>query len=147
LGAIILPGTDSASWIHINEAADSLACLGIRLLEHDRNESARGCASAIAGLATNSAAKRPEPYAIADLHERLEVLARAADALGKAQLATAIRAMIQRPATVGDADWPDFLEARETRLRQLDQGLRERRNPYGLRYDPVYELQRILNSA
>jgi hypothetical protein len=132
---------------HINEAADSLACLGISLLEHDRNESARGCASAIAGLATNSAAKRPEPYAIADLHERLEVLARAADALGKAQLATAIRAMIQRPATVGDADWPDFLEARETRLRQLDQGLRERRNPYGLRYDPVYELQRILNSA
>jgi hypothetical protein len=130
---------------HIIEASDSLACLGISLLEHDRIETAQACASAIAGLATNSAALRPEPYALADLHERLEVLARAADALGKAQAAVAIRAMIQRPATVSDADWPHFLEARQTRLRQLDRSIRERRNRYGLRDDPVAELQRILN--
>jgi hypothetical protein len=83
----------------IMEAADSLACLSISLLEHDRIESAQGCASAIADLATNSAALRPEPYTLADLHKRLEVLARAADALGKAQAAVDIRAMIQRPAT------------------------------------------------
>jgi hypothetical protein len=129
---------------HITEAADSLACLGISLLEHDRIESAQGCASAIAGLATNSAALRPEPYAIADLHERLEVLARAADALGKAQAVVDIRAMIQRPATVTEADWPHFLEARQTRLRQLDRSLEERRNPYGPRDDPISELQRIM---
>jgi len=131
---------------YITEAADSLACLGISLLEHDRIETAQGCASAIAGLATNSAALRPEPYAIADLHERLEVLARAADALGKAQAAVAIREQIQRPATVSAADWPHFLEACQTRLRQLDRGLQERRRDrYGPRDDPVAELQRILN--
>jgi hypothetical protein len=130
---------------HLTEAANSLACLGISLLEHDRIESAQACASAIAGLATNGAALRPEPYAIADLHERLEVLARAADALGKRQAAVTIREMIQRPATVGDADWPNFKEARETRWRQLDECLKERRNPrYGPRDDPIFELQRIL---
>src|SRR5262249_51514854 len=58
---------------HITEAADSLASLGINLLELDRSETAQSCASAIAGLATNSAALRPEPYALADLHERLEI--------------------------------------------------------------------------
>jgi len=131
---------------HITEAADSLARLGISLLEHDRTESAQGCASAIADLATNSAKLRPEPFALADLHERLEVLARAADALGKAQAAVDIRAMIQRPATVTDADWPHFLEARQTRLWQLDRSLQEwRRNRYGPRDDAVAELQRLLS--
>jgi hypothetical protein len=134
--------------LHIIEAADSLACLGISLLEHGRIETAQGCASAIAGLATNAAALQQEPYAIADLHIRLEVLARAAEALGKAQAAVAIREMIQRPATSSDADWPHFLEARQTRLRQLDRSLQERRrNRYGPRDDPVAELQRIQNTG
>jgi hypothetical protein len=123
-----------------------LACLGISLLEHDRIETAQGSASAIAGLATNSAALRPEPYAIADLHERLEVLARAAHALGKVQAAVAIREMIQMPATVSDADCPHFLEALQSRLRRLDRSLQEwRLDRYGPGDDPVAELQRILN--
>jgi hypothetical protein len=131
---------------HIVEGADSLACLGISLLEHDRVESAQGCASAIAGLASNSAAQHPEAYILADLHQRLEVLARAADALGKPQEAVAIRAMIQKPATVSDADWPHYLEARDNRLRHLDRNLRERPNRYAaIRDDPIAELQNILN--
>jgi hypothetical protein len=131
---------------HITEAANSLACLGIRLLEHDRIESAEGCASAIAALATNTAAQYPEPYIIADLHERLEVLARAADALGKAPAAIAIRAMIQRPTTVNDTDWPHHLAAREDRFRQIDRNLQKRRDRYAaFRDDPIFELQRILN--
>jgi len=130
---------------HINEAADSLACLGISLLEHDRIGAARDCASAIAGLAINSAALRPEPFAIANLHQRLEVLARAADALGKTQAAADIRAMIQRPATVADSDWPHFVAARQNRLHDLNRSLQERRNPHRLRDDPISELQRILN--
>jgi hypothetical protein len=130
---------------HITEAADSLASLGIKLLELDRSETAQSCASAIAGLATNSAALRPEAYALADLHKRLEILARAADALGKAQAAVTIREMIQQPATVSDADWPHFMEARQTRLRQLDKSLGEpRRNRYGPRDDPILALQRIM---
>jgi hypothetical protein len=133
---------------YITEAADSLACLGISLLEYDRIESAQACASAIAGLATNSAALRPpEPYALADLHERLEVLARAADALGKAQAGVTIRELIQRPATVGTADWPHFLEARRTRLRQLDESLQDwSRGRYRVRDDPIFELQRIMGA-
>jgi hypothetical protein len=131
---------------HLSEAADSLACLGISLIEHNRIESAEGCASTIERITTNIAALKPEPYAIADLHARLETIARAADALGKAPVAVTIRGMIQRPATVSDADWPRFLEARRNRIDQLDRSLRDRRNPYGLRDDPVSELQRILNT-
>jgi hypothetical protein len=130
---------------HKIEAADSLACLGISLLEHGRIESAQECASAIARLARNSAALRPEPYAIADLHERLEVLARAADALGNAQAAADIRAMIQMPATVAEAERSYFLEARQNRMVQLDRSLEERRQPYSLRDDSISELQRIIN--
>ena len=66
-------------------------------LPHDRTESAQAFASAIASLATKSAAVRPEPYALADLHERLEILTRAAEALGHAQEAVAIRDTIQGP--------------------------------------------------
>ena len=109
---------------HMDEAADSLACLGISLLEHDRIGAAAACASAIAGLATNSAALRPEPFAIANLHQRLEILARAANALGKAQAAADIRAMIQQPGTVIEADWPLFLDARQDRSRDLDRGFK-----------------------
>jgi len=131
---------------HIAEAADSLACLGISLLEQDRMESARGCASAIAGIASNVAAQHPEPYILADLHQRIEVLARAADALGKPQEAITIRAMTQRPTTVSDENWPHYLEARHNRLHHLDRSVRERRNRYAaVRDDPVAELQRILN--
>jgi hypothetical protein len=130
---------------HQTEAANSLACLGIRLLKHDRIEAAQSCASAIAGLASNSVAVRPEPYALADLHERLEILARAADALGKAQAAVSIRGMIQRPATISDGDWPHFLEARQTRMEQLDESLQERPRMYALDDNPIAELQKILS--
>jgi hypothetical protein len=143
--ASFFPGQSEPRRFHVTEAANSLACLGIGLLKHDRIETAQACASSIARLATISAALQPEPYALADLHERLEVLARAADALGKAQAAVTIREMIQRPATVDDADWPRFLEARQTRFWQLDKHLQElRRNRYGPRDDPIFELQRIM---
>jgi hypothetical protein len=133
---------------HLTDAADALACLGISLLEHDRIESARRCASAIAGLATNSAAHHPEPYTLADLQKRLEVLARAADALGKAQPAASFRALIQKPDTVSDAEWPHYVKARETRLRQLDDRLGDRPHRYGtIRDDPVAELQRVLKQS
>ena len=88
------PERDQPYAFEATDAANSLACLGINLLKHDRTESAQACASAIASLATKSAAVRPEPYALADLHERLEILARAAEALGQAQEAVAIRDMI-----------------------------------------------------
>jgi hypothetical protein len=130
---------------HMTEAADSLACLGMDLLEHDRVESADGCAAAISELAAHSVARQPEPYALADVQQRLEVLARAADALGKAAVGVAVRKRIEKPATISDDDWPEFLEARQNRIGQLDRSLEERRSPYHLRDDPVSTLQRLLN--
>src|SRR6202040_1222517 len=69
-------------------------------------------------------------------YDRNPLLARAAEALGHAQEAVAIRDMIQRPATVVEADWLHFLEARQTRYRQLDGNLGGRRQPYGVGDDP-----------
>jgi hypothetical protein len=131
---------------HAVAAADSLACLGISMLEHDRLQTAQGCASAIDTLVSNAAAQHPEPYILADLYQRLEVLARAADALGKPQQAAAFRAMVQQPATVSAADWPHYLDARRNRLGHLDRELRERPSLYRTIHDnPVAELQRVLN--
>ncbi|MGB7097990.1 MAG: hypothetical protein WBD95_04370 [Xanthobacteraceae bacterium] len=129
------------------DAANSLTCLGISLLEHDRTESAQACASAIASLADKSAVVRPEPYASADLHKRLEIMARSAEALGHPLEAIPIRAMVLMPATVVEADRSHFLEARQTRYRQLDRDLRERQRPYALQDDPIFELKRILQAA
>jgi death-on-curing family protein len=141
----LFPETTEPHRFHATEAADSLACLGISMLEHGWIKTAQSCASIIGALAINSAALRPDPYVLADLHQRLEVLARAAVALGRLQAAIDIRAVIQRPATVSDDHWPHFLEARQTRLSQLDRSLRERQRPSRLRDDPIWELQRLLN--
>ena len=64
-----------------------------------------------------------------------------------AQEAVAIRDMIQRPATVVETDWLHFLEARRTCYRQLYRNLRERRRPYGVGDDPIFELQQIMKAA
>jgi hypothetical protein len=89
-----------------------------------------------------------DTYGLADIQEKIEVLARAAAALGDADTATGFREMIQRPPGISDADWPHYLEAWQTRIRQLDERLREiERYPRGLPDDPVPLLRRILAQA
>jgi hypothetical protein len=95
-------------------------------------------------LPVQSVARQPAPYTLADLQQPLEVLARAADALGKAPIGVTIRQRIERPSKIDDDDWFEFLEAHQTRIRQLDESLEERRQ-YRLRDDPVFELQNLLN--
>jgi hypothetical protein len=57
--------------------------------------------------------------------------------LSDADAAAAYREMIQRPPEISDADWSYFMEARGTRLRQLDRQLREiEPYPRGLPDDP-----------
>ena len=127
-----------------NDAADSLACLEVNLLEHNRVESALECGKGIARVAAYSAALRNEPYALADIQERLEILARAASALGFPQQSTALRAMIEKPSQIEETRWALFEEARGRRWSQLDERLRQRRRPYaGLQDDPIDELQRV----
>jgi hypothetical protein len=119
------------------EAANSLAIMGMGALEEGWVDIARACASAIGALAKNSAGVNPEPYILADLHERLEILARAADVLAKGTLGSEFRAMISRPTTIPDADWPRFLSARATRFHQLDEALASAGRLYARPDDPI----------
>jgi hypothetical protein len=89
-----------------------------------------------------------DAYGLSDVQEKIEILARAAEALGDPDAATAFRAMIQRPPVVSDADWPHYLEARRTRNRQLDDRLDQfERYPRGLPDDPIPLLRRIMAQA
>jgi len=130
---------------HAQDACGALTILGMNLLLVGRTEAAQSCGTAIAGIAAHGATSNPEPYGLADLQEKIEVLARAADALGSTQLAATLRAMVGRPPNISEADWPHFLEARRTRIQQLDQRLGEiERYPRGLPDDPIPLLRKFL---
>jgi hypothetical protein len=111
--------------------------MGMGALEEGWVDISRACASAIAALADNSTGMKSEPYILADLHERLEILARAADVLAKGTLSSEFRAMIKRPTTIPDADWPHFLRARDTRFHQLDEALARAGHRHPCPGDPV----------
>jgi hypothetical protein len=133
---------------HAQDACGGLAILGMQLLQHNRRAAALSCGTAIAAVAANGAATTSDAYGLADVQEKIEMLARAAEALGDADAATAYREMIQRPPEISDAEWSYFMEARGTRIGQLDRRLREiERYPRGLPGDPVPLLRRILEQA
>jgi hypothetical protein len=133
---------------HAQDACGGLAILGMQLLQHNRRAAALSCGTAIAAVAENGAARTRDAYGLADIQVKIEMLARAAEALGDADAATAYREMIQRPPEISDADWSYFMEARGTRIHQLDRRLREiERYPRGLPSAPVPLLRRILEQA
>jgi hypothetical protein len=133
---------------HAQDACGALAILGMNLLRSGRTEAGQSCGTAIASIAAHGATSNPEPYGFADLQEKIELLARAADALRSPQSAEVFRTMIKRPPNVSDADWPHFLEARRTRTRQLEERLDEiERYPRGLPDDPIPLLRQILAQA
>ena len=120
----------------------------MRLLQHDRRAAALSCGTAIAAIAAHGAATSHDAYGLADIQGKIEVLARAAEALGQADAAAAYRQMIQRPPGIPDEDWPHYLEARRTRIRQLNERLNQiERYPRGLPDDPVPLLRQILAEA
>ena len=130
---------------HAQDACGALAILGMNLLRSDWTDAAQSCGTAIASIASHGAASNPDPYRLADLQEKIEVLAIAADALENSRAAEVFRAMIERPPNVSDADWPHFLEARRTRARQLEERLGQiERYPRGLPDDPIPLLRQIL---
>jgi len=132
---------------HANDACKDLAILGMWLLERRWwTESAQACAKAISGIAKRcAAAENSEPYSLADLFTSLECLARASTVLGYTQLAVEFRAHIARPTTITEADWPHYLAAINTRIRQMDEEL-EQFEPSRIRLsdDPIIELRRII---
>ncbi len=128
------------------EACGALAKIGIECLENVwLIEAARSCGSAIATIASNCVSQKVDPYGLADIQEQLEVLARAADALGNTSMATELRAKIVRPANVGDDQWSFYEEARTIRWRQLDEKItRFREERIGLPNDSVPQLCRVI---
>jgi hypothetical protein len=131
---------------HIRDATAHLAVLGIDALVEGLREVARSCATTIESIATNAAQGRIDAYSLADIHQRLEVLARAADSLNDDVLAAEFRAMIVTPQTVDQATQNYILQARQTRVRQLDEALADvNRRPYRADTDPVERLHILMH--
>ena len=135
---------------HAEEACGDLAVLGMALLQREwRLKSAEACGEAIRSIAHSSAkAENPtsytRPYGFADCVVKLELLARAADALGWPAVAATFRAHGARPEGIPDEKWPEYVKAVATRTRQMERDLRGRDRGYGLRSDPVAVLRDIL---
>ena len=134
---------------HASEACGELACIGMGLLQRQRFEPAVACGEAIRSIARKGAeAKTPESYrsayGFADCAVKLELLARAAEALGRPQLASTYRAYGDRPERVPEASWPEFTEAVGTRSRQMEEELGQYRRGIRLQDSPVDVLREIL---
>ena len=139
------PNDRSFAKFHATDAANRLTVFGMNSLEQGWLDITRSCAVALTHLASNSVGVKLDRYALADMQERLEVLARACEAKNDAALASEFRSMITKPSEVSDDAWPDFLEARQVRFDQLDRALREAgRGGYRMRDDPVEILHELI---
>lgn len=136
--------SDTFPYHQVEDVAGRLAILGMRLLQLKRTDAAKQCANAIASLG-NSAVKVPnsKSYSVADIFDKLEPLARAAEALGYAAFAVECRAMERREEIEDKV--PGYAEAIRNRIGHLDNSL-ERHSPRDLPLsdDPVPLLWRIL---
>lgn len=137
---------------HASDACAHLAVLGMALLKRDRLESAGACGEAIRSVAYRSAkAESPRsytsPYGFADCIVKLELLARAADALAHSAAAVTFRALGSRPKDIPDERWPEYVEAVVTRTRQMEEELGKRDRDYRMRPEPVAELRDILRQS
>jgi len=137
---------------HANDACAHLAVLGMGLLQRDRLESAIACGEAIHSIAYRSAkAESPRsytsPYGYADCIVKLELLARAADALAHSAAAVTFRTLGSRPKDIPDEKWPEYVEAVATRTRQMQEELGQRDRGYRMRHEPVAELRDILRQS
>jgi hypothetical protein len=62
---------------HAENACGGLAIIGMQLLQHNRCAAALSCGTAIAAIAAKGAATTRDAYGLADIQEKIEVLARA----------------------------------------------------------------------
>jgi hypothetical protein len=139
------PAGGTAQRHHLREATGHLAILGIDALEQGRREIAQDCATTIQTIATNTVQGQIDAYGLADIHQRIEILARAADLMNERALAAEFRAMIITPQNVGQAMQQHILNARQTRVRHLDEALAEAgRRPYQVNTDPVERLHGLM---
>jgi hypothetical protein len=129
---------------YISDATSQLAVLGIDALAEGFIEVAMSCATAIQRIATNTAQGQIDAYSLADIHQGLEILARAAELVGKDHTAVELRAMIAMPQNIDLPMQNHILEAGQTRGRQLDQALAAgSHRPYRADTDPVERLRNL----
>jgi hypothetical protein len=107
---------------HSDDAADSLAILGMKLLRRGQIESAIACGEVIATIARNCSVSLPQPYEAAALYENLEILARAAEALRRPDDAAQFRCGIASPI-MPPAGWSILQGLIAERLGRLDEEL------------------------
>ena len=134
---------------HASEACRDLAVLGMALLQRGKLKSAEACSKAIRSIAHNSAKAQSSRsytshFGFADCVVKLELLARAADALGCSTAATTFRLHASRPMGIPDEEWPEYAEAVATRTRQMEDELRECGRDFHLEANPVAALRDIL---
>ncbi len=139
--------SDSFPYHQVEDVAGRLSILGMRLLQLKRPDAAKHCAKAIASLGAKSAGlANAKAYQVADIFDKLEPLARAAEALGYSSLATECRAMEHREEI--EAKVPMYTEAIRNRIDGLDHDLAEfSPRDLALSEDPVPRLWRILRDA
>ena len=136
----LFPAGGSAQRHHISDATAHLTILGIDALAGDWTDVARTCASTLNNIASNLQASVGS-FELADIHRDLEIPARAAEKANDSQFASDISAMITLPTNLTLQQQAFYLDARATRVRQLDEALAHAgRRPYRLDEDPVERL-------
>ncbi|SDP49606.1 hypothetical protein SAMN05444050_7056 [Afipia sp. GAS231] len=141
----LFPAGGSARRHHISDATAHLTILGIDALAGGWTDVARKCATTLENIASNLQASIGS-FELADIHRDLEILARAAEKAKDSQFATDIRAMITLPPNLSPEQQTFYLDARATRVRQLDEALAHAgRRPYRLNDDPVERLHAYIN--
>jgi hypothetical protein len=132
---------------HLSDATAHLTILGIDALAGGWTGVARKCADTLRDIASNMQ-KSIGSYELADIHRDLEILARAAENAKESQFAADIRAMITLPPNLSAQQQTFYLDARATRVRQLNEGLAHAgRRPYRLNEDPVERLNAYLRGS
>ena len=133
---------------HAEVATEGLATLGMLFAWNGYLDLALVSGDIIGRIAANCSLSTPRPYAVADHLKHIEIMARAADALGKPVMATRFRGILTtKPEGLGDEDWARHQANLATRIRQLDDELEGFFPPMLLRDDPTSVLRRILAEA
>jgi hypothetical protein len=146
--AFFFSETSDFPYHHASEICDELACIGMGLLQRQRFEAATACGEAIHSIARKSAgatrsASSYGAYGFADCVVKLEILARAAEALDNPPLASTFREHGSYPENIPEGVRQEFSEA-VGRSRQMEKKLRERGREFRLRDSSVDLLREIL---
>jgi hypothetical protein len=121
-----------------------LTILGIDALDHGWFNIAKTCAETLHDIATNLEGTL-NAYELADVHKDMEVMARAAEATQFTRMAADIRSWMTLPSGLAPEIERHYLEARQNRVRHLDEAFADAgRRPYG-RNDPVERLFALVN--